>query len=505
MTKLGLLNRSTADELFVRSRHKRPSFARLAIAEALLAFGMITGVAAVFSLVSDRRASVVMLITAIGSVLVGALGRRVFVEAPKPPTTRILMGLVVTWITLVLMGAVVYLLTGTIDTIDGALVESAAGFSTTSVTVIDPTNLSTGIQIWRASTQWFGGLFGVLIAVIALPQALRGSSLLGRTPGTEETLLVAKPGAGRRQIIAVYSGFSVVMALAYAVSGLSAVDSVVHSLTTVSTGGFSSNVDSFVNLGGGPRVVAIVGMTIAGSGYFVIWWALRGRIKPLLRSSELRTYIALIIVTTALLVATEPALSIGDALFTTVSALSTTGYAVHDWTLLDDFVLTILLIVVAMGSMAGSAGGGLRILRVNTLMKSVIRELRTQLDPHRVSVIKVSGRPVEETSVDRMSGYVVAHMFLCAAGAFVVSTSGVGLVESLWIAIGTLSSFGPAPGIGAFGDLRALEPWVRVALIPLMIAARLSVLVVLLAFVRMAGIKDSAIAASRRGKRALRR
>lgn len=498
MSKLGLLDRSIADELFVGSSSKRQSFARLAIAEALLAFGMMTGVSALLGLGADRRDSAVMLIIAVGSMAIGGVGRKLFVEATKPPTSRILTGLVVTWITLVLMGAAVYLLTGAIDTVDGALVESAAGFSTTSVTVIDPASLSTGLQIWRASTQWFGGLLGVLIGLIALPQALRGSSLLGRTPGSEESLMVARPGAGRHQIIAVYSGFSLVMGVAYAASGLSALDSVVHAMTTVSTGGFSSRVDSFVSFSGASRAVATAGMTISGSGYFIILWALRGRIKPLLRSSELRIYAAVIAVTTALLVVTEPVLSIGDALFTTVSSVSTTGYSVYDWTLLDDFALTILLIVVAMGSMAGSAGGGLRVLRVHTLMKSVIRELRLQLDPLRVMVIKNSGQPVEERSIDRISGYHIAHIFMCGGGAFIIAISGVNLVDSIWIAVGTLSSLGPAPGIGAFGYLGGLSRWVRLALIPMMLAARLSVLVVLLGFVWIGSLKKSIIAHGRR-------
>ncbi|MFV1981749.1 MAG: hypothetical protein ACC655_11395, partial [Rhodothermia bacterium] len=38
-------------------------------------------------------------------------------------------------------------------------------------------------------------------------------------------------------------------------------------------------------------------------------------------------------------------IGVGDAVFTAVSALSTTGYAVGDWTVLDDSVLMILLIL----------------------------------------------------------------------------------------------------------------------------------------------------------------
>jgi len=498
VTKLGLLDRSTADELFVRSGAERQSFTRLAISKALLTFGAMTGISGIIGLGSDHHDAVVLLAISIVSVVVGAVGRKVLVEAPKPSTSKILTGLVVTWTTLVALGTIVYMGTSAIDTVDGALLESAAGFSTTSLTVVDPSNLSTGLQIWRAATQWFGGLLGLLIGVIALPQALRGSSLLGRTPGSDESAMMARPGSGRRQVTSVYAGFTVAMVLAYAASGLSALDSVVHGLTTVSTGGFSSRADSFVAFGSATRVVAIAGMTIAGSGYFIIWWALRGRIKPLIRSSELRIYLGVIATTTALLAMSESTLSIGDSVFTTVSAVSTTGYSVTDWTLLGDFPLTILLVVVAMGSMAGSAGGGLRVLRVHTLMKSVTRELRLQLDPLRVMVIKNSGQTVEEKSIDRISGYHIAHIFMCGAGAFLIAVFGVDVVDSIWLAVGTLSSLGPAPGVGAFGYMGDLSRWIRIILLPMMLAARLSVLVVLLGFARIGSLKKSVIARGRR-------
>ncbi len=496
---------TTTEALEPLKREKRQSFARLAVSDALLAFGAITALSAVAGMVDDPQDAMVLLVFAAAAVAIGSFGHKSLVRAPRPPTAKILTGLVVTWTALVMMGAGIYLATGAIDTVGGALVESAAGFSTTALTIIDPSRLSVGMQLWRASTQWFGGLFGLLIGVIALPQALRSSSLIGRAIATDQSRMVTRPVIGTRRVTAVYSGFTLVMVVAYAVSGLSALDSVVHALTTVSTGGFSSHADSFAGFGGGPRIVATAGMIVAGSSFFVIWWAIRGQVKPLLRSSELRIYAVVVAVTTALLSLPGTAMSVGDSLFITASTVSTTGYAVGDWTRMPDFSLTVLLVVVTMGSMAGSAGGGLRVLRVHALLRSVMRDLRLQLDPHRVAVIKNSGRPVEEASIDRIAGYQVAHIFVAAIGAFIISISGIGVVDSLWMALGTLSTFGPAPGVSPFGYLGDVSPWVRLALIPMMLAGRLSVLVVLLAVVWVGGLRRSAFAATRRRVRAARR
>jgi len=484
---------------------KRPSYVRIAVTDALLAFGVLTALAALIGIDDNLHESMIMLVFAGAAIAIGSLGQKSFERSARPPTTRVLSGLVAAWISLVVAGVAIYLATGTIQSVDSALVESAAGFSTTSVTTLDPSTLGTAMQLWRASTQWLGGFFGLLIGVIALPQALRASSLLGRSSAADQSFMVSRPMAGRRLIMRVYGGFTIVMAGAYLATGVSAIDSVVNALTTVSTGGFTSKADSFVGFGTATLLVATVGMIVAGSSFFVILWSLRGRVRPLIRSSELRIYAGILVITSMLLSLPGSSLSITDAIFTAASAVSTTGYASVRWTVMPDAYLTVVLVVVAMGSMAGSAGGGLRVLRVHTLMKSVLRELRMQLDPHRVLVIKNSGKAVEEASIDRISGYHIAHILVCASGAFVISISGIGMVESLWIAVGTLSSFGPAPGLGSFGDLRGIDPWVRLALIPMMLAARLSVLVVLLGFVHIGGAKNSVIANTRRRLQARRR
>lgn len=477
---------------------KRPSYTRVAITDALLGFGAVTGLCGLAGLADDAGDSLLLLVVSAVSVGIGVFGLRTFERIRRPPTSKILVGLVMTWTTLVLMGVGVYLATGTIDTVDEALLESAAGFSTTALTVVDPTELSVSMQLWRAATQWFGGLFGLLIGVIALPQALRGTSLIGRVIATEESRLVRKPKLARQRIIAVYLGFTAVLGVSYAAVGMGSVNSIVHAFTTASTGGFSSHPDSFVGFGGGARIVATVGMIVAGSSFFVMWWSIRGQVRPLMRSSELRIYVAVIAATTAVIVLDSDYMSVGDSLFTASSTISTTGFAVTDWTVLPDFTLAVLLIAVAMGSMAGSAGGGLRVLRVHTLIKSMLRELRQQLDPNIVIVIKNSRRAVEEVSIERISGYHAAHLAASGVGAFVLASSGLGMVESVWTAVGALSSFGPSVGTGPFGQLDQLSPWARLALVPAMLAARLSVLVVLLGVVWIGGLKRSVLVVVRR-------
>ena len=459
---------------------REQSFARLAVTEGVLLLGLITLLCGLAGAFDDGGDALVLVGVALPLIAIGGTGRRTFARRHRPAPARVLSGLAMTWLMLVLVGTAVYLVTGTIDRVDDAFVESAAGFSTTALTTVDPEQLSVPMQLWRAGTQWIGGLVGILAGVVALPIALRGSLAPGDRRDSAERLVPTQIG-GRRRVVLIYVALTVGLGVAYALSGIGTLHSVVHALTTISTGGFSSASDSFTGFGTGARTIATVGMVIGGTSYFVIWWIIRGRTKTLLRSTELRLYLAIIGIGAAAVLAGSDGVSLGDALFTSASAASTTGFASVDWTLLDASVLTVLLVIVATGSMDGSAGGGLRVLRARTLFDFAARELRRQLDPNAVVVLKHGKRAVDERALERVTGYQIAHLGICVVAAFLVAATGTQLVDAIFTGISAVSTFGPGLGTGPFGSLDGLDPLARVALVPFMLAGRLSVLPLMLA------------------------
>lgn len=411
---------------------------------------------------------------------VGLLCGRRFVRRPSPTASAVLSGLAATWLVLVVVGAAVYLLSGTIDRVDDALVESAAGFSTTALTTLDPTELSAAMTLWRGSTQWFGGLVGIIAGVVALPAALQQKRL-----APAEWVLsddIARK-TRRRQVVAVYASVTVVLGVAFWFTGMGAEHSAVHALTTISTGGFSSAPDSFVGFSAASAAVATVGMIVAGAGYAVVWWALRGRVGSLLRSPELRVYAAVLLLGTLFVWWRADGLGWHDSLFTVASSASTTGFAVADWTVLDHSVTALLLVIIATGSMIGSAGGGLHIARARLLVAFARRELRRQLDPDAVVVLKTGRHAVDDRAVERTTGHQIAHLAVCAGAAGLLALSGVDLVASIYDGISVLSTHGPGIGVGPFGDLGGLDHWARLALVPFMLAGRLSLVPLTIAVV----------------------
>lgn len=477
-----------------RRRARRTHWAGLAVTDALGLSGVVglgCGVAGAVDAPGD--AAVLVAVSAL-AVAAGLLGRRRLVRPAHPRPRDILTGLVVVWLALIALGALVYLATGALDSVLDAVVESTAGFTTTAVTSVDPGGLSVPVQLWRAATQWIGGYVGLLALVVAFPQALQASSLAG-----DPDLLESRGGAGaprgrtlglllgstvqsRRRIGALYLGVTAALALAYAATGLGAVDAAVHAMTTASTGGMSSRAGSFGELGGGPRVVATAGMIVAGASIFAWWWVVQGRWRAVLRSSGVRFYLATLAVSTAWLVVTVDGLSVGDALFTVAAAMSTTGYAVVDWAQWTGGPSMLLLLLVAAGSMVGSVGGGLRLLRTRMFVASTLRDLRRQLAPRSVVVVRVDGRAVDEGALERISGYQVAHVGLVAVSALLFALIGADVVEACWEGVSAVSTFGPAVGdIGSTGSLATTGRAEELVAAFMAFAGRLSVVPVLLA------------------------
>jgi len=493
-----------ADEGVVSLGAKRrvDSFNRLAIADALLTLGVLTLPAGIVECFDDLSHGLVLLIGGGIGIGIGVSGRRTYQRRHRPTAARVVGGLAATWAVLVVFGTGIYLLSGVTSNPATALFESASGFSTTSLTALDPTELSAGMQLFRGATQWVGALVGLLAGIVALPGVLRGSVHVPVGQGRRLDRLAPGPVTGRRRVLAIYAGLTALCGLAYGATGMGLENSIVHAMTTVSTGGFTNRIDSFASYGAGPQIVATVFMTIAGMSYFVIWWIIRGQRRRFMRSTELWLYLAMILsATIAILLATD-GVGLRHALFQSASAASTTGLASADWTVFPSSALAVLLITTATGAMGASAGGGLRVARAGALVAYAQREMRRQLDPHVVTVVKREGTVVADDELERLTGYQIAHVGICAIGAFLLATTGVDIVSSLWTAISAVSTAGPSPITGPAGDATNLTAVGRLLLIPGMLAGRLTILPLLAAIVGLLQAKDHVL---RRVKRTVRR
>ena len=134
------------------------------------------------------------------------------------------------------------------------------------------------------------------------------------------------------------------------------------------------------------------------------------------------------------------------AAFTATSMVSTTGHWVADWTGWPFGPQLLLLVLMGVGAMSGSMGGGFRVVRALALVSYVWRELRRQLQVRSVQVVRVGDTVIDEDTVDRMVGYQVLFIGTAAAGMAGLALTGEDVLTSLSGAVSTLTTVGPALG-----------------------------------------------------------
>ena len=243
-------------------------------------------------------------------------------------------------------------------------------------------------------------------------------------------------------------------------------------------------------------------MVVAGTSLVVLWRLAVGRARGLWRSAELRIYLGLLVIGTVLfLLWTDGAGPEGvrHAAFTVTAAVTTTGFPSAPAGTWSAAAPVLLLGLVSIGPMTGSAGGGFQILRHRALLQIALREMVRQIHPRAVVRVRLGGRVAAEDTLAR----VVVTQFLSVSVLFVtalaVAVLGLDLVPALGAAVHAISTAGPVRALdGTVLDLSAWPAPARLALLPAMVIGRLSIYPALIALSAGAAVCRNRIRLARR-------
>ena len=430
--------------------------------------------------------------------LAGALGLAlVKVHPPQDRHIRPRDGFLVVsgaWFAVSVIGAVPYLVAGALGPVD-ALFEAVSGFTTTGSTVIaDTTVIPRALLLWRAMTQWLGGMGIILFTIAILPLLGIGGMQLfkAEVPGPVADKVRPRLAATARTLWIVYVGFTAAEWVALKLAGLSGFEALCHAFTTLATGGFSTRNTS-VGEFGSPLVewIVIFFMLLAGINFVLHFRLLTGRVNEVWRDSELRYFLGVIAVAVAVLFVTiheegaRLSESFRDAVFQTLSILTTTGYCTVDFELWPVLPLLALLCLMVLGGMSGSTGGGIKSLRALLALRSLRVTLHRLIHPHAVRPVKYGGAVVSETVLAGIWAFLTAYLLIVLAGAAVVAAHGYDLMTALSAAVTAVSNVGPGLGeIGAYDNFSHFPGVVKLTLAMCMLFGRLEIFTVLVLFSR---------------------
>lgn len=401
------------------------------------------------------------------------------------------------WAFVGVLGGIPFLIEGSIQSLASATFESVSGFTTTGATVIsDVDGLSRATNLWRCLSHWIGGMGIVVLFVAIFPQLGVGAKHLFRTEVPGPITEGLRPHIKQTALALwwIYSGLTSLLAVILWGLGMGWFDAICHAFSTLGTGGFSTRSAS-VGAFQSPAIdwVITVFMLIAGLNFGLLYGALRGRLRDLTDSYELRFYLlvnaVVILLVFGATIGRHPTLldSFRHAAFQTAAVTTTTGFMTDDFDAYPDVARFALFLCMFMGGCAGSTAGGLKASRVFALLKLLQRELRLVAQPSAVIRVRLGVTAVPNKVLEGITLYLVSYMVLFAASSMVMVAFGLDLISAMSSVVACLSSVGP--GLAHVGPTQNFEfipaggKWV---LIFCMIAGRLEVLPLLTVFTREA-------------------
>jgi len=330
----------------------------------------------------------------------------------------------ISWVALSLFGALPFFLSREIPNYIDAFFETVSGFTTTGASILTNIEaLSHGMLFWRSFTHWVGGM-GVLVFYMAI---LSGSSeksihiMRAEVPGPIVGKLVPRAKDTARVLYLIYIALTVVEIIMLLFGGMPLFDSVVHSFGTAGTGGFGIKADSIGGYSPYCQWVIAVFMIIFGINFNLYYLILIRRFKSVLKNAELWVYLGTVFAAIAVIsfniysMYGSVAEAVRNSAFQVASIVSTTGYSTVDFNLWPGLSKTILLLLMFMGSCAGSTAGGLKVSRIILIFKMCRNELRHLLNPRTVNVVKIDGKQVDGATLKNAANYFSLYMFCFAA------------------------------------------------------------------------------------------
>lgn len=400
----------------------------------------------------------------------------------------------IVWVFFSIFGMLPFLLDGTLDDVADAFFEAMSGFTTTGATVIkDVEEASHPVLIWRALMQWIGGMGIILftLAVIPMLNHQGGIQLFNaEVTGITHDKLRPRISQTAKGLWIVYIVLTIVLGVLLWVGPMNLFDAVCHTLSTVSTGGFSTKNMSvewwdseYI------EIVLTVFMFIGGINLALIFKAATGNFSALFKNGTFLWYAGIYLgfsVLSGLSMWNDGILEKWyDMLFMCTSAMTSTGYTSLNIEGCGQFVIMVMLLLMFCGSCAGSTSGGAKVDRIEFLMKNSKNEFYRVLHPNSIITVRVNSKVVSGGVVMKVIAFLCIYLMLVVLGAIVLTWMDVPVFDAFFSSMSMVGNDGLGVGVtginGSYANLPDLGKWVMSFL---MLVGRLELFTVLILFTK---------------------
>ena len=396
------------------------------------------------------------------------------------------------WLFSCFFGMLPFLFYGGEFTPVNAIFESVSGFTTTGASILnDIEALPRGLQFWRISTAWVGGV-GIVTLFSMITQGADKSTL----SGAEISSVAREPFAGERnasfanRMLITYVVLTLISFFSLNFTGLGWFDALTNAMSACSTCGFcvrNASIAYYANPAA--ELVLTVSMLAAGVHFGILFLAfLSGRPKYLWKSETIKVFmslvaLAMILITIDLLVkGNYPSLgsALRDASFQVASIATTTGFATQDTTLWPPLSMSVLIICSLICGCSGSTSGGIKIDRAILAAKGIHRKVGLTVSPNRVQAVRVDGRTRTDDQVNDAFSYIFCYLFVVVVFAAVNLVFGQDFITGVTASVACIGNVGPGFGdVGSMSNFAAFPTVLKISCMVEMLIGRLEIFPIL--------------------------
>jgi len=444
------------------------------------------------ALVYRERSGICFLIT---MAVCLAIGFPLTIRQPKKKVFYAREGFVtvaLSWFIMSLMGAVPFVISGSIPHVIDAVFETVSGFTTTGASILpDVEALPHCMLLWRSFTHWIGGM-GVLVFILAIVPLTGGyhmNLMKAESPGPSVSRLVPKVQATAKILYMIYIGMTAVQMVLLFITGMPLFDTICISFGTAGTGGFgvlNASCGSYTTL---QQIIITVFMILFGVNFNVYYLFLLKKIKQGLLVEEIRYYFGIIAVSIIAITINTASLfdnvfhAFQQAAFQVGSIITTTGYSTTDFDAWPVFSKTILVMLMFIGACAGSTGGGIKVSRFVIMVKGVYKELMLYLHPNAVRKIKMDGKVVQHEVTRATNIFMIVYIIVFAFSTLLISVDNFSFTTNFTAIAATLNNIGPGlEAVGPTQNFAAFSGFSKVIMTFDMLAGRLELFPLLILF-----------------------
>ncbi|GEK90851.1 TrkH family potassium uptake protein [Alkalibacterium kapii] len=433
------------------------------------------------------------------ALLTGGIGYMFTKKIPRIKTFYAKEGFVIvslSWILLSFFGALPFVLNGDIPSLVDAFFETASGFTTTGASILtDVEALAHSSLFWRSFTHLIGGMGVLVFALAVLPQMESETVhiMKAEVPGPTFGKIVSRISHSARILYYMYLIFTAVVIVLLIIAGMPVFDSFIHAFGAAGTGGFGMKNGSIAPYDSvWIEVILGAGMLVFGTNFNLYFLIFTRHIKEALKSEELKWYLgfitgAIALITMQLTFSSETYHNGLEALrhsfFSVISLMTTTGFSTdnfNNWPLFSQMILILLMFV---GGMAGSTGGGMKVSRIVILIKTAFSELKRNAYPNRIVSMHFEDKPVEGGMIKAIANYLIVYVGIFVLLLLIISFQLDDFTSAFTTVAATLNNIGPGLGmVGPDSSYAFFNPFNKLILSITMIMGRLEIFPILILF-----------------------